>query len=59
MGNLDLDYLHKLQVQLAGEVKRICEKHDIRYFLVDGSALGAVNLHDFLPWDDDLDIGMY
>lgn len=59
MSNLDLDYLHKLQLQLAEEVKRICEKHDIRYFLVDGSALGAVNLHDFLPWDDDLDIGMY
>ena len=59
MSNLDLAYLHKLQLALAGEVKRICEKHNIRYFLVDGSALGAVNLNDFLPWDDDLDIGMY
>lgn len=59
MSNLDLDQLHDLQLQLAREVRRICEKHDIRYFLVDGSALGAVNLHDFLPWDDDLDIGMY
>lgn len=59
MSDLDLNYLHRLQLQLAGEVKRICEKHNIRYFLVDGSALGAMNLHDFLPWDDDLDIGMY
>lgn len=59
MSNLDLYYLHRLQLQLAGEVKRICEKHNIRYFLVDGSALGAVNLHNFLPRDDDLDIGMY
>lgn len=55
----DLDSLHQLQLNLALEVKRICENHNIRYFLVDGSALGAVNLHDFLPWDDDLDIGMY
>ena len=59
MSNFTLNQLHGLQIQLAGEVKRICEKHNIRYFLVDGSALGAVNLHDFLPWDDDLDIGMY
>lgn len=56
---IDLDYLHKLQLDLALEVKRICEKEGIRYFLVDGSALGAVNLQGFLPWDDDLDIGMY
>lgn len=59
MSKVDLDYLHKLQLELAVEVKRICEKHNIRYFLVDGSALGAVNLQGFLPWDDDLDIGMY
>lgn len=59
MNNLNLDYLHKLQLQLAEEVKRICEKYGIRCFLVDGSALGAVNLKGFLPWDDDLDIGMY
>ena len=58
MSKVDLEYLHQLQLDLALEVKRICEKHNIRYFLVDGSALGAVNLHGFLPWDDDLDIGM-
>lgn len=59
MNKIDLEYLHRLQLDLALEVKRICEKHDIRYFLVDGSALGAINLKGFLPWDDDLDIGMY
>lgn len=59
MNKADLDYLHKLQLELANEVKRICVKLGIRFFLVDGSALGAVNLHTFLPWDDDLDVGMY
>ena len=59
MSKVDLEYLHLLQLGLALEVKRICEKHSIHYFLVDGTALGAVNIHDFLPWDDDLDIGMY
>lgn len=29
------------------------------FFLVDGTALAAQNIGKFLPWDDDLDIGMY
>lgn len=59
MEPLDLARLHELQLALAVEVKRICVKENIPYFLVDGTALGAINLNNFIPWDDDLDIGMY
>ena len=59
MSNFNLIELHRIQLGLAEEVKRICQKNSISFFLVDGSALGAVNMQDFLPWDDDLDIGMY
>lgn len=36
----------------------ICEKWNIKYYLVCGSALGAVKYQGFIPWDDDVDVGL-
>lgn len=54
----ELEQLKKLQVRMANEVKRICEKHNLTYFLDSGSMLGAVRHKGFIPWDDDLDVGL-
>lgn len=46
----------ELDVLLA--IAEFCEKHDITWFLMSGSALGALRHGGFIPWDDDIDIGM-
>ena len=39
-------------------IDAFCRSHEISYFLMGGSALGAVRHGGFIPWDDDLDIFM-
>lgn len=54
----DLQQLQSVQKSMLSSIGDFCSSRNIPYFLVAGSALGAVRHGDMIPWDDDIDIGM-
>ena len=46
------------ELELLSEYNRICDKYGIKYFFIGGSAIGVERHKGFIPWDDDIDIGM-
>ena len=40
------------------EIDRVAKHLGINYFLNYGTLLGAVRHHGFIPWDDDVDLGL-
>lgn len=50
--------LQNVILNIAYDIDQFCQKHNITYRLMGGSALGAKRHGGFIPWDDDLDVFM-
>jgi len=57
-GNSQLRKCQLVMLRMLKIFDFLCARHDVKYFLVEGSLRGAILYQGFLPWDDDLDIGM-
>ncbi len=58
LNDAELRHLQQCELFIAKELKRICDKYKIQYFMGGGTLLGAVRHGGFIPWDDDMDFGM-
>lgn len=47
-----------VELDLLSKFDSVCKKHDIAYVALWGTALGALRHKGFIPWDDDIDVGM-
>lgn len=51
--------LQKKELEMLQTIDEVCEQLCLKYYLICGSALGAAKYKGFIPWDDDLDIGLF
>ena len=58
MKEITTEELKAIQLDIALKIDSFCKEHGLRYYLGYGSLIGAVRHKGFIPWDDDIDLGM-
>lgn len=58
LNNETLKKIQQIETDMLKDFISVCEKLKLNYFLLGGTMLGAVRHQGFIPWDDDIDIGM-
>lgn len=53
-----LRQLQNYALEIVDEIHRVCSELGIGYFACGGTMLGYVRDGGFIPWDDDIDVGM-
>ncbi|MCQ2752178.1 MAG: LicD family protein [Coriobacteriales bacterium] len=53
-----IKHIKKIELKILDEFIRVCKKNNLTYFMVGGSLLGTIRHNGFIPWDDDIDVGM-
>lgn len=55
---LSLREIQHEETKALGVFSRYCAVHGLSFTLIGGSLLGAIRHKGFIPWDDDIDVGM-
>lgn len=52
------EQLHLAELEMMRFFVEVCKRYKLTYYMLGGTFLGAVRHKGFIPWDDDMDIGM-
>lgn len=58
MANYDIRPLQLHILNMLVDIDKVCKKNNLRYYIMAGTLLGAIRHKGFIPWDDDIDIGI-
>lgn len=53
-----LKKLQQYELEMLKDFIKICKDNDITYFGLAGTGIGALRHGGFIPWDDDIDLGL-
>lgn len=56
--NIDVMDIQKELLNIMVEFHKVCVDNNIKYYMLGGTCLGAIRHKGFIPWDDDMDVGM-
>lgn len=54
----NIELLHDADLEIVKEVVELCNHHGLKYWMLGGTMLGAIRHKGFIPWDDDIDLGL-
>lgn len=54
----ELRKLQLFELELFKKFSKFCEENNITYYALGGTLLGAIRHKGFIPWDDDIDVGI-
>lgn len=58
MRKMTNEEVRNIQIDILDVVSSFCDDNHIKYWIDSGTLLGAVRHKGYIPWDDDIDIGM-
>ena len=54
----NIELLHEADLAIVKEVVKICDQNGLKYYMLGGTMLGGIRHKGFIPWDDDMDLGV-
>lgn len=53
-----LKRIQEIELDILLAIDEVCKKNNLTYFIDGGTLLGAIRHGGFIPWDDDVDLGL-